>query len=328
MCRGIASLVGCLITDVATPECSCRPCLIDPPLPRLSRQMVGKRVSGIERRGKRVILLLEDDSRLVIEPRMSGLVLIGDPPDNEHLRLKITLSTKPAVAGDWTGPTGKHSAGGGKVASRDGNVNSQHSSKNLSDRVGERSRLELLVWDRRGLGTIRWMSEDSFGKLVDRRLGPDALEVDAATLRAALSASRRAIKVALLDQSVVAGVGNLYASEICFVSGVDPRTRCDRLTRPQWHRIGEAIRLVLEEAIRHEGSTLSDGTYRNALNAPGNYQSQHRVYDRAGWQCVRCEEGTIRRIVQAQRSTFFCPLCQRRSGRHRSILPSAFERSL
>ena len=81
--------------------------------------------------------------------------------------------------------------------------------------------------------------------------------------------SKRAVKVALLDQAGVAGIGNLYAAEILFVAGIDPRTRCDRLTQAQWSRIQAATLLVLEEAIRHEGSTLSDGTYRNALNQRG-----------------------------------------------------------
>jgi len=71
---------------------------------------------------------------------------------------------------------------------------------------------------------------------------------------------------------------------------------------------------VLQEAIHYEGSTLSDGTYRNALNDPGGYQNHHRVYDRAGQTCRTCGSGIVQRIVQAQRSTFFCPLCQSRGG--------------
>ena len=69
---------------------------------------------------------------------------------------------------------------------------------------------------------------------------------------------------------------------------------------------------VLLAAIRYEGSTLSDGTYRNALNKAGGYQNAHRVYDKAGEACLTCGDGTIARIVQAQRSTFFCPQCQKR----------------
>jgi formamidopyrimidine-DNA glycosylase len=121
------------------------------------------------------------------------------------------------------------------------------------------------------------------------------------------------VKVALLDQRAVAGIGNLYASEILHAAGIHPARPCRRLTRGQWERIAAAAREVLETAICCEGSTLSDGTYRNALNGEGGYQNHHRVYAKAGVQCSRrgCR-GVIRRIVQAQRSTFFCATCQTR----------------
>ena len=85
-----------------------------------------------------------------------------------------------------------------------------------------------------------------------------------------------------------------------------------RPTHPEDVRLCEATREVLEEAIRDEGSTLGDATYRTALNQSGQYQAKHRVYCRAGENCPTCCEVPIRRFVQAQRSTFFCPHCQRR----------------
>ena len=129
-------------------------------------------------------------------------------------------------------------------------------------------------------------------------------------LRERLGHSRRAIKVALLDQRAVAGIGNLYASEMLHVATFHPAAHCHRLNSEQWTRLHAAMRLVLEEAIRYEGSTLSDGTYRNALNESGGYQVHHRVYDRTEQPCPTCGRGTIQHIVQAQRSTFFCPQCQ------------------
>jgi formamidopyrimidine-DNA glycosylase len=231
------------------------------------------------------MLCFDDQSRLVIEPRMTGLVLLADPPDPDHLRLRIQF----------------------------------RSPSNQSTTRSREIPTEMLVWDRRGLGTIRWMTESDYFEKVDSRLGPDAMCITEEQLRGNLANSKRPIKVALLDQSAVAGIGNLYAAEILFLAGVDPRTRCDRLTKPQWERIHPAIMLVLQDAINHEGSTLSDGTYRNALNDPGNYQNMHRVYDRENLACPRCVDGVVRRIVQAQRATFFCPGCQRKSGRHPSV---------
>jgi formamidopyrimidine-DNA glycosylase len=285
MCRGIAPIIGREIERVEVPPCHCRPITIEPSVSTLHRRLRGRAVTAIQRRGKRVMLCFDDRSRLVIEPRMTGLVLLADPPDPDHLRLRILFRppSSPPTTPSHDIPT------------------------------------ELLLWDRRGLGTIRWMSEKDYLEKVDSRLGPDAMSITAEELRQSLAASRRPIKVALLDQSAVAGIGNLYAAEILFLAGVDPRARCDRLTKPQWERIHPAITLVLQDAINHEGSTLSDGTYRNALNDPGSYQNMHRVYDRENLACPRCEDGVIRRIVQAQRATFFCPGCQRKSGRHPSV---------
>jgi formamidopyrimidine-DNA glycosylase len=120
------------------------------------------------------------------------------------------------------------------------------------------------------------------------------------------------VKVALLDQRSVAGIGNLYASEILHLAGIHPARRCNKITRTQWQSIADATQAVLNAAIRYEGSTLGDGTYRNALNRQGGYQNYHCVYGRAEEACPRCGPGAkVRRILQAQRSTFFCPMCQR-----------------
>ena len=277
MRRGIAPVVGSRIESVKRPPCKLRPCTLHPRIDVFDRRIRGKRIESIGRRGKRVLIHLDDKKVIVIEPRMTGLVLLVDPPTEEHLRLRIELS---------------------------GGTESQ-----------------LLIWDRRGLGTIRLLDAEQFSSEVDRRLGIDALEITANQLRDALFASSRHIKVALLDQAAVAGIGNLYAAEILFLAGVDPRTRCRSLTRPQWKRIHRSIGKVLRMAIKYEGSTLGDGTYRNALNDPGGYQNCHQVYDRAALPCPRCETGVVRRIVQAQRSTFFCPVCQRKSGIHPKVAP-------
>jgi formamidopyrimidine-DNA glycosylase len=146
--------------------------------------------------------------------------------------------------------------------------------------------------------------------LASQPLGPDALAITPAELVQRLGHSRRPIKVALLDQRAIAGIGNLYAAEILHRAGVHPSQPCDQLTPPQWDALHAAMRRVLREAIRLEGSTLADGTYRNALSRSGRYQARHRVYGRTGQLCPTCRRGRIVRIVQAQRSSFFCPVCQ------------------
>jgi formamidopyrimidine-DNA glycosylase len=111
----------------------------------------------------------------------------------------------------------------------------------------------------------------------------------------------------------VAGIGNIYAAEILHRAGIDPRTRCHRLPAAAWDRIAAHARAVLAEAVRLEGSTIGDATYRTADNRSGRFQKRHRVYGREGLPCRDCET-VIVRITQAQRSTFFCPCCQSRAG--------------
>ncbi|MDA1050368.1 MAG: bifunctional DNA-formamidopyrimidine glycosylase/DNA-(apurinic or apyrimidinic site) lyase [Planctomycetota bacterium] len=271
MRRGILSAVGCRIERVERIPTSVKPLLIAPSATVINRRVADREIVAIERIGKRVIVRLETDDRLVFEPRMTGLVLIAHPPSVEHLRFRVDLAGGPLDT--------------------------------------------IWYWDRRGLGSVKLFSPKQFDRDVVSRFGPDALALTTELLRERLRSSRRAVKVALLDQQAIAGIGNLYASEILNVASIHPATRCDKLTIAQWQRIHQATLDVLQDAIEHEGSTLSDGTYRNALNDAGSYQNQHRVYDRAGELCRTCNRGVIQRIVQTQRSTFFCPNCQSKRRR-------------
>jgi formamidopyrimidine-DNA glycosylase len=143
-------------------------------------------------------------------------------------------------------------------------------------------------------------------------LGPDPLGAGftAEGLHAALRATRRDLKSLLLDQSVVAGLGNIYVVEALFQAGLRPTRRSDTVSRPAAARLHEAIGAVLSAAVERRGTTLSDGGYVDAMGQQGENQHHLAVYDRGGQPCRRC--GTpVRRIVQGQRSTYFCPRCQR-----------------
>jgi len=179
------------------------------------------------------------------------------------------------------------------------------------------------------LGRTKFVYEDSryFGRLsldatAVRRLGPEPLgeEFTLADFSARLKRSAQPIKVKLRDQSLLAGVGNIYASEALFCARVSPRAPAKRLSAARVRRLWRAIRAVLQEAI-HFGSTVPldwNGTgardrlfyYGRAPNARGPYEERLRVYDRRGKPCLRCG-APIERIFQAARSTFYCPRCQR-----------------
>jgi len=271
MRRGIAGAVGSRVVNVTKLRCSRKPIDVRPGIAQFRRRVQGATIRKLDRAGKRVVIWLDTDEAIVIEPRMTGLVLVVDPPTREHLRWRLQLT-------------------GGTVP-------------------------EICYWDRRGLGNVRLFSADEFQQQFGpETLGPDALAITAEEYRLRLGRSRREIKPALLDQRAVAGIGNLYASEILHVAGIHPQRRCSAMTAQQWQALTDATHQVLAEAIHYEGSTLGDGTYRNALNKAGGYQNQHRVYNRADQPCPRCPSSKITRIVQTGRSTFYCKLCQKRSG--------------
>ena len=271
MRRGILGAVGSRVVNVSKVRCSRKPIDIRPGIAQFRRRVKGKTIREVGRAGKRVVVWLDSDDAIVIEPRMTGLVLLVDPPTTEHLRWRMELA--------------------------DGEVP------------------EVCYWDRRGLGNVRLFSESEFhAAFGPESLGPDALTISAEQYQEQLGRSQREIKPALLDQRAVAGIGNLYAAEILHVAGIHPQRKCSAMTTRQWQALAKATHQVLELAVRYEGSTLSDGTYRNALNKAGGYQNEHRVYDRAGELCPTCGRTKVTRIVQTQRSTFFCRKCQTRSG--------------
>lgn len=169
----------------------------------------------------------------------------------------------------------------------------------------------LWYQDIRRFGMLRVVPTAKLGRDPSvRLLGPDPL-VEPPTgesLRALARGARVAVKNFLLDQRRIAGLGNIYVSEVLFRAGLDPRRRAGALSTPEWARVAREIPLVLEESIARMGTTFS--TYRTIWNEPGEYGAQLLVYDRAGEPCRRCG-AAVRRIVQGGRSTFFCPSCQR-----------------
>ena len=151
----------------------------------------------------------------------------------------------------------------------------------------------------------------TFTELRERRwaaLGPDALSVAPRRLHAALARTSRAIKAALLDQQVVAGLGNIYVDELLHAAGVHPLTPANNLALPQIQSLVRRMRTLLNRAIDAGGSTLRD--YVDGAGQPGGFQLRHRVYGRGGQSCRRCR-GPLDQAVIAGRTTTFCPACQR-----------------
>ncbi len=259
----------------------------------LGEVLTGRTVQRVWRRAKRVVVDLDGDLRLVFRLGMTGSIVvcpIAAPVEKHtHLRIGIECSLEPL-----------------SPAGEEGRVRGFHDA-----RIGETSS-ELRFRDPRRFGGVWCDGRDADEGLGD--IGLEPLEATARQFRVVLS-RRRQIKALLMDQSAIAGLGNIYCDESLHAAGIHPLHRADRLDHEAALRLLRAIRRILRRAIRMNGSTLMD--YRDAAGREGSFQKLHRVYQRHGQPCRTC--GTpIRRILAAGRSTFLCPKCQPKKQKRRN----------
>lgn len=174
------------------------------------------------------------------------------------------------------------------------------------------SRGTLRLNDPRRFGAVVYAASESdpVAQKLLGRLGVEPLGGDFSltAFQAALKSRHTAIKQVLLAGDIVVGVGNIYASEALFMAGIRPTLRAAKISKPRVALLHAAIVQVLADAVAQGGSTLRD--FSNAHGEQGHFQLQAMVYDRAGLPCRRCE-APVRRIVQGQRSTFYCAACQK-----------------
>ena len=164
--------------------------------------------------------------------------------------------------------------------------------------------------DSRRFGAMLWTAADPLAHPLLQELGPEpfAAAFNAASLLRRARGRRVAVKPFLMDARTVVGIGNIYASEALFRAGIDPRRPAGQIGATRYARLVSAVRAVLAEAIAAGGTTIRDFT--DSSGQPGYFRISLRVYDRAGEPCVAC--GTLIRLVRlGQRSTYFCPRCQR-----------------
>jgi formamidopyrimidine-DNA glycosylase len=178
------------------------------------------------------------------------------------------------------------------------------------------------VWycDNRRLGRIAWYCDaDAAGRAFARSHGPDALQIECDDLARRLARTARAIKPTLMDQKVLAGIGNIYADEILFEARIHPQRIARALVAAEASRVHGAIGRVLQAAIAAEGSSFDAG-YRTVLGLEGGFLAQNAVYGRRGQPCRACggaiEKTRIAGLIG--RPTYFCPTCQPARRRRRS----------
>ncbi len=167
---------------------------------------------------------------------------------------------------------------------------------------------QLRFRDIRRFGSVEWYPSEVVALAnLGEKLGPEPFDIPAAPFAADVQKSKRTLKAILLDQSVVAGVGNIYADESLFRAGLHPERRGNELTVAECDRLRGCIETVIAQAIAGRGSTIRD--YVGGSGLRGGFQSEHAVYGRTGEKCVTCGSEIVR-VVLGGRSSHFCPHCQ------------------
>ena len=168
----------------------------------------------------------------------------------------------------------------------------------------------LRLRDPRRFGALLWTRAEPGKHALLKDLGPEPLgeDFDGDHLFEASRGRKAAVKLFIMDSHVVVGVGNIYASESLFLAGIRPERAAGRITRAEYAKLAKAIKNVLAASIKAGGTTLRDFTREDG--EPGYFLQRLKVYDREGEKCYRCD-GTIKAKVTGQRSTYYCPNCQK-----------------
>ncbi|MCC6240280.1 MAG: bifunctional DNA-formamidopyrimidine glycosylase/DNA-(apurinic or apyrimidinic site) lyase [Phycisphaerales bacterium] len=245
-----------------------RQTIIHPRNFNLAGHLVGARIQSVHRRAKRIIFELNDNRYFYIHLGMTG-------------HLSVQNSDAPVL---------KHT----------------HLMIDLAPKSRRRSEkpAQLRFCDPRRFGGLFWLG----GQPDTGDLGPEPLTMTARQLAKRLHQTARPIKNALMDQKLIAGLGNIYVDESLFASHIHPRDCANRLSLAQITELLSCIKRILRSAIRHRGSSVRD--YRDGHGRAGEYQNLHRVYGRTGAACIKCST-PIQRMILGGRSTHFCPQCQK-----------------
>jgi formamidopyrimidine-DNA glycosylase len=245
------------------------------------KALTGAKISGTKRRGKYLVLTLDEGHWLVVHLRMSGQLLRAAPgsPRPKHTHAVITFAEPP------TGSRARAKPGG----------------------------FELLFVDPRTFGELFIADPEDLTASAPElaELGVDALEglsswIDFGRL---VLAKRARLKDLLTDQRVIAGLGNIYSDEVLHNAGLRYDRRSDTLNMAELRRLFRAVHEVLQAAVAARGSSLTDDQYVDLYGQPGTFTAQHQVYGRAGQACHRCRH-IIEKARWQGRSTFYCPACQ------------------
>lgn len=246
----------------------------------LASRVVGKRFTAIDRRGKLLVFHLSSDEYMLVHLKMTGQL--------------IYAKGRTRLAGGHSWP---------RIMDA---LPSKYSHVIFSFADGSM----LFFNDMRQFGYVEVVNEERLTKIL-AGYGPEPLDVKMTLEEFSERLSKRAvaIKAALLNQQIVAGIGNIYADEACFYAGIRPGRKVKSLTLAERERLFTSVRQVLKRALRYGGTTFSN--FRDVDGKKGNFTRLLKAYGRGGMECLRCGFSPLKRGIVASRGTVWCPNCQR-----------------
>lgn len=247
----------------------------------LTRSLKGRQILALERQGKYLLMSFNSGERLLLHLGMTGQLFFAGSQSPRLLTLASHTDSTQAFQPD------RHT----------------HLQFEFDD-----DKPALYFRDVRKFGKVRLLKPGQSDARLDK-LGPDALTVDGSCLHAAARSRKLPIKSLLLDQKVLAGVGNIYADEALFRGSMRPTRSAQRVTRRECDLLAQELRNVLQRSIETGGSSISD--FIAPDGSDGGFQNERLVYGRENEPCSRCKTPIVR-IVVGQRSTHYCPRCQPR----------------
>lgn len=247
------------------------------------QNLIGKKIRGVERVGKNIFIYLDKEKFLFVHLRMTGHFLLGSwnyvfcPEIKEK-----TWKSKEKIMQD----------------KKDGYLRFVFLLNN---------KMQLALSDPRKFAKVKIINLEEKIK-IENDLGVDPLKIKKDEFLSLFKNRKKVVKNFLMDQGIIAGIGNIYASEILFKAKVNPQKKVDRLTKKEKERIYNYMQVILKKAISLNGDSTSD--YRLLSGEKGGYQNCHLVYNRKSKDCFDCN-GKIKRIVVGGRGTYYCPKCQK-----------------
>jgi formamidopyrimidine-DNA glycosylase len=252
-------------------------------------QVLSKKIIGIKRFGKMLVLDVEGNQDIAIHFKMSGQLILESSGKQKAISKNRIAGGHPTA--DWVGA-----------------LPSKHTRVLFRFKSGD----TLYFNDQRIFGWVKIMTQEELLKMPFlQRLGPEVWHITDAEFYDLIHRKKKAIKIAIMDQDLLSGIGNIYANDGLWEAKINPKKSANKLTQKEAAKLRTGLIKVLDDGIKYGGATAADAKYINLHGLGGKYQEHFRTYDRTDLACLRRDGGVITKFTLGGRGTYFCPICQR-----------------